>query len=120
MAPVAPAGLFRSLDLDAKASAGMVNNVARSPELSGVTYVQGSRCVWGMPHMLRIVDVAHVDAMGAVLNANESCLRADAHEIDTPGEDCHVNVWVALTGPAALVGRLFRCVHKVYLYELAS
>lgn len=60
--------------------------------------------------MLRIVDVAHVDAMGAVLNANESFLRADAHEMDRPGEDCHVNLWVALTGPAALAGRLFRCV----------
>lgn len=108
-------GLFRSLEDDAKVYAGIENNVARSPELSGVTYVQGSRGVWGMPHMLQIVDVAHVDAMGAVLNANESSLRADAHEIDRHGEHCHINVWVALTGPAALAGRLFRCVDTSYI-----
>eukprot|EP00903_Cladosiphon_okamuranus_P012538 g11741.t1 len=46
--------------------------------------------------------------MGAVVNANESFLRADAHEIERHGEDCHVDVRVALTGPAALAGRLFR------------
>eukprot|EP00752_Nemacystus_decipiens_P006399 g5763.t1 len=77
-------GLFRSLEDDAKVYAGMENNVARSPELSGVTYVQ------------------------AVLNANESYLRADAHEMERHGEDSHVNAWVALTGSAALAGRLFR------------
>lgn len=107
-------GLFRSLEDDAKVSAGLENNIARSPELSGVTYVQGSRGVWGMPHMLSVVDVAHIDAMGAVLNANEACLRADAHEIDRHGEDSHVNLWVALTGPAALAGRLFRWVDTRY------
>ncbi len=105
-----PVGLFRSLEDDAKASAAMENKVARSPELSGVTYVQGRRGVWGMPHMLQMTDVAHLDLMGAVLNANESFLRADAHLLDHHGEDSHVNVWVALTGPAAFAGRLFRLV----------
>lgn len=91
----------------------MLNNVATSPELSGVTYVQGSRGIWGMPHMLRMADVAHLEVMAAVLNANEQCLRVDAHEMDDRhGDDSHVNVWVALTGPAALAGRLFRYVCK--------
>ncbi|CAM9778584.1 unnamed protein product, partial [Ectocarpus fasciculatus] len=86
----------------------MLNNVATSPELSGVTYVQGSREIWGMPHMLRMADVAHLEEMAAVVNENEQCLRVDAHELeDRHGDDCHVNVWVALTGPAALAGRLF-------------
>ncbi|CAB1114792.1 unnamed protein product [Ectocarpus sp. CCAP 1310/34] len=102
-------GLFRSIHDDAKVAAGMLNNVATSPELSGVTYVQGSRGIWGMPHMLRMADVAHLEVMAAVVNENEQCLRVDAHELDDRhGDDCHVNVCVALTGPAALAGRLFR------------
>ncbi|CBJ25675.1 hypothetical protein Esi_0008_0088 [Ectocarpus siliculosus] len=102
-------GLFRSIHDDAKVAAGMLNNVATSPELSGVTYVQGSYGIWGMPHMLRMADVAHLEVMSAVVNENEQCLRVDAHELgDRHGDDCHVNVWVALTGPAALAGRLFR------------
>lgn len=106
-----PAGLFRSIHDDAKVAAGMLNNVATSPELSGVTYVQGSCGIWGMPHMLRMADVAHLEVMAAVVNENEQCLRVDAHELDDRhGDDCHVNVWVALTGPAALAGRLFRYV----------
>lgn len=88
----------------------MENDVARSPELSGVTYVQESRGVWGMPHLLRMVDVAHLGKMGPVLDANESCLRAGAHEIEQKHVDCHVNVFVALTGPVALAGRLFKYV----------
>lgn len=108
------AGLFRSLEDDAKASAAMQNDVARSPELSGVTYVQDSGRVWGMPHMLRMVDMVHLKEMGAVLDASESCLRADAHEIEQKHMDCHVNVLVALTGPVALAGRLYKYVVLIW------
>lgn len=65
-----------------------------------------------MPHILGVADVAHLEAMAAMLNANEQCLRTDTHDIDRHGEDCHVNVWVALTGPAALAGNIFRCTEK--------
>ncbi|CAM9140464.1 unnamed protein product [Scytosiphon promiscuus] len=101
-------GLFRSLEDDTKMSTTIENKLARSPELSGVTYVQGSRGVWGMPHILRVTDAAHLEAMSAMLNANEQFLRADIHDVDQHREDCHVNVWVALTGPVSLVGSLIR------------
>lgn len=86
----------------------MRNNVAVSPELSGVTYVQGSRGVWGMPHMLEMVDTGHLENMRPVVNANEECLRADGTQSVRHGEDYVVNVCVGLTGPAVLAGRLYR------------
>ena len=102
--------MFRSLEDDAKASAAMENSVVRSPELSGITYVQGRRGTWGMPHMLRMIDGTNLDLMREVVTANESCLRAEAHQLEHHGGDSHVDVWVALTGPATLAGRLYRFV----------
>lgn len=82
------------------------NNVAVSPELSGVTYVQGSRGVWGLPHILQIVDSGHLEKMKALVAANEDFLNGRRHVFQ--GKKYVVNVWVALTGPAVLAGRLYR------------
>lgn len=87
----------------------MRNSVAVSPELSGVTYVQGSRGVWGMPHVLQMIDNRHLESMRAVVAANEECLHADGEQSAAhDGTDYVVNVWVGLSGPAVLAGKLYR------------
>lgn len=84
----------------------MRNNVAVSPELSGVTYVQGSRGIWGLPHVLQMADSGHLENMKAVVAANEDFLHDGQHV--SYGKDYVVNLWVGLTGPAVFAGRLYR------------
>ena len=99
-------GLFCSIEDDAKTCEKTRNNVAVSPELSGVTYVQGSRGIWGLTHILQMADSGHLERMKAVVAANEEFLHDGQHV--SYGKDYVVNVWVGLTGPAVLAGRLNR------------
>lgn len=105
--PPSAKGLFCSIEDDAKTCEKARNNVAVSPELSGVTYVQGSRGIWGLPHILQLVDSGHLENMKALVGANEELFYDGQHV--SYGKDYVVNVWVGLTGPAVLAGRLYRC-----------
>lgn len=111
--------LFRSLQDDEAMCNNTRNNVAVSPELSGVTYVQGSRGVWGMPHVLQMVDSGHLESMRAVVAANEECLHADGEQSAHQGTDYVVNVYVGLSGPAVLAGKFYRyCVRIACMYVI--
>lgn len=99
--------LFFSLDEDEEASHDMRNNVARSPELSGVTYVQGAKGVWGMPHMLEIVSSEHLESAKTIVSTIEECV-SEGEQTSNYGEDYAVNVWVGLSGPAVLSGTFCR------------
>lgn len=101
-----PPDLFRSLLDDITESNNIRNKVATSPELSGVTYVQGAGGVWGLPHVLQVVDSDHLEKMRVVVAANEESIRA-ADQVYY-GADYVVNVWVGLTGPAVFAGHFFR------------
>lgn len=105
-------GLFRSIEDDASSCTEMRNTIALSPELSGVTYVQGSRGAWGMPHILQVVDSEHLEIMRGVMKAIEECLDSEGHESARHGDDYAVNVWIGLYGSAVLAGKLFRYIRN--------
>lgn len=86
------------------------NNAAVSPELSSLTYAKGSRGVWGIPHVLQMGDSKHLESMRAVVAANEDCLHANGDQSAAHhGTYYVVNVWVGLSAPAILAGKLYRC-----------
>lgn len=53
-----------------------------------------------------MADSGHLEKMKAVVAANEDFLHDGQHV--SYGKDYVVNVWVGLTGPAVLAGRLYR------------
>ncbi|CAM9198017.1 unnamed protein product, partial [Choristocarpus tenellus] len=98
--------VFSSLEDDAVTFDGFTNALEVSPELSGVTCARGSQGVWGLPHVMKMVDCSHLMRVKEIVHSNENLLKAAL--MTTVKSDYSLCVWISLDSPAALSGKLIR------------
>lgn len=100
--PLPVAELFHSLREDTRESKRIRNEVAIPLELTGVTTVKNQSSVWGMPHILEVVDSEHLEKLRWVITACEESMHAPTQGRQSSNHA--VVTWVGLTGSAVLAG----------------
>lgn len=100
------AELFHSLREDIRESRRIRNEVAIPLELTGVTTLKVPSSVWGMPHILEVVDSEHLEKLRRVIIACEDSIHAPAQ--GGQSSDHAVVTWVGVTGSAVFAGNFFK------------